>query len=273
MSGFDLGPAAYTAGDQFQRERHTLFKTSWLPFSASAQMPMPGDFVSHSIGGWPLLAVRGDDGVARAFHNVCQHQRMPVVSQAAGNCERLRCSYHGWSYGRQGEFLTAPERFAPGGPPEQFGLQAAETVESGGICQARIAAGNAPPAAFGLAGSPLVDTLTTDIEANWKAVVESLLGTPDWRFVWPLAFLAEATEGSVVRQIVPRTFLRTRIVDLIFAAGGAFDEAHRRRVAAEKAAAEACQARRAAGDVTVSGDAVGSFLAKVAKACAETTDC
>lgn len=35
-----MGPAAYSQGEQFQRERRTLFANAWLPFAASAQMPM-----------------------------------------------------------------------------------------------------------------------------------------------------------------------------------------------------------------------------------------
>src|SRR5438477_1036950 len=124
-----MDPSAYTKGEQFQRERHALFAGEWLPFGASGQIPGAGDFVSHSIGGWPLFAIRGGDGVARGFHNVCRHQSMPVVEQAGGSCEMLRCRYHGWTYAPSGKFLEAPPRVAPVEPAEKLGLNAVELIE------------------------------------------------------------------------------------------------------------------------------------------------
>jgi len=124
-----MGPAVYTEGEQFQRERRTLFAHAWLLFAASAQLATAGDFVSHSIGGWPLFAIRGGDGEARGFHNVCRHQSMPVVEKAGGSCEMLRCRYHGWTYAPSAKFLEAPPRVAPAEPAEKLGLNAVELIE------------------------------------------------------------------------------------------------------------------------------------------------
>src|SRR5579884_3544346 len=265
-------PAAYVAGEAFQREREALFAREWLLFAAAAQFPAAGDFVSHSIGGWPLFAVRGADGRARAFHNVCRHQSMPVIDQPAGHCERLRCRYHGWTYGLTGELVEAPERYLPAGPPEAFGLNPSEVAEGDGLCFVRVQPGAAPPPAIAPPDGAFAAAVVTDLDANWKAAAEACLDMPDWRFVWPLALVGMAApDVGVVRQIVPRSFSRTRLVDLLFAAepGREADLAimQRQRAAADKIAAEAVHAARAGGTGAPPFGPASAFLSRVAMAC------
>jgi nitrite reductase/ring-hydroxylating ferredoxin subunit len=268
-----MGSAAYTEGDQFQRERRALFANTWLLFAASGQLPAAGDFVSHSIGGWPLFAVRGEDGMARAFHNVCRHQSMPVIEQPAGHCEVLRCRYHGWAYGLAGEFREAPPRVASAEPPEHLGLNPVGLLERDGFCLVRIQPGREPPPSITEPGR-FAGAVTTDIDTNWKAVVEPLLGAEGRHFVWPLAFIDRSEPGlTLVRQIVPRSFLRTRIVDLLFTADGAASDdlmaGQQQRAAADKTAAERCHAARAGGNAAPLSGATAAFLDRVAAACAE----
>jgi phenylpropionate dioxygenase-like ring-hydroxylating dioxygenase large terminal subunit len=264
-----MGPAAYTEGEQFQRERRTLFAHAWLPFAASAQLAGAGDFVSHSIGGWPLFAIRGDDGVARGFHNVCRHQSMPVVEQTAGSCEVLRCRYHGWSYASTGEFLDAPPRVAPTDLREKLGLNAVELSERDGFCMVRVQPGGTEPPRLQLPERRFATAITTDIDANWKAVVEAILAEEDCQFVWPLAFTAKPeSQLGIMHQVVPRSFSRTRIVDLIYGANGPTEDlaACRSRAAAAKAAAESCQRARAGALAPAPSDELAEFLRKVALA-------
>ena len=105
--------ADYTEGEAFQSEKRTVFAREWLPLCHAGQVPGAGHFAAQSVGGWPLFAVRGRDGAVRAFRNVCRHQNMQVVEKAAGQCDELRCRYHGWTYDLAGRFVTAPEPVAP----------------------------------------------------------------------------------------------------------------------------------------------------------------
>ena len=267
MTGAIFPPEAYSAGEQFQREKQMLFARRWLLFAASGQMPAAGDCVAHGIGGWPLFAVRGTDGIARAFHNVCRHQSMPVVDQGPGHFEALRCRYHGWTYGFDGRLAEAPPRHAPDRPVAEVALTPAELAERDGLCFVRVEPAAAAPPEFGFADRQFVAALTTEIDANWKAVVEPLLEIGGWHFAFPLALVGD----GVIRQIVPRTFSRTRIIDLIFTGDGTANEAGRRERAADKSAAEACQARRAAGEPPPATGSVADFLAAVAASCAAGT--
>jgi hypothetical protein len=115
-----------------------------------------------------------------------------------------------------GELLDAPPRVAPTEPAAKLGLNPVELVEQDGFCMVRLQPGGAAPRRLKLPHRRFAAAVTTDIDANWKAVVEAVLADEDYQFVWPLAFADEPEPGlGVMRQIVPRSS-RTRIVDLIF---------------------------------------------------------
>ena len=126
--------------------------------------------------------------------------------------------------------------------------------------------GTEPPRLL-LPTSRFATAITTDIDANWKAVVEALLADQDCQFVWPLAFTAKAeADLGIMRQVVPRSFSRTRIVDLIFGGNDPTDDlaACRSRAAAAKAVAESCQRARAEGLAPAPSEEGVEFLRKVA---------
>lgn len=260
-------PAAYTEGGPFQREKQKLFSRVWLPFAASGQLPAPGDVVGHTIGGWPLFAVRGEDGAARAFHNVCRHQSMPVVEAGPAHCDALRCRYHGWTYGFDGVLIEAPPRYAPAEPVSQVRLTEAELAETAGLCLVRVTRGAEPPPPLEFQGGQFAAAVTTDIDANWKAVVEALLDGGARRLLFPLALTVAPSAGRpIVRQVVPRTFSRTRLVDLVFGGSGSDVAPVTEHAVADKAAAEACQRRRAGGEPPPFSGPAAAFLAEIAAA-------
>jgi nitrite reductase/ring-hydroxylating ferredoxin subunit len=253
-------PDAYAEGARFQLEKRRLFATAWLPVCAAGQIAAPGDFVSQSIGGWPVLAIRGADGVARGFRNVCRHQGMPVVEQAAGRCDVLRCRYHGWTYDLAGALIEAPPAVAPADPAAAtHRLEVFALAEADGMIQLRAGADDGAAPRFGLAAAPLAGATAADIDANWKCVIEALLADATWRLVWPLAVVGAVGASTVVRQVVPRSFLRTRLIDLAFGAPAAAPDV--------KAAAETAQAERAAGTPPEYTPAIADFHARLIDAC------
>jgi len=269
MDSAALDASAYSEGEQFQREKRALFARAWLPFCASAQVTAPGDFVSHSLGGWPLFAIRGKDGSLRAFHNTCRHQQMPVVEKPAGRCDMLRCRYHGWTYDLAGALAVAPPMVAPP-DPKSVRLASVELAEIEPMVFVRIEAGADAAPSLGGQERRMAATTTTDVACNWKTYIEALLPVSDWQLIWPVA-LRRTVDGRVVlRQVVPRSFIRTRIVE--FAFGESVDDALKGRLAAaagaDKAAAEALQEQRAGGSVASDSAAVRDFQARVVAACA-----
>ena len=66
-------------------------------------------FITAEVAGDPILVIRGDDGVLRAFFNVCRHRAAPIVNEACGSVAKLRCRYHGWTYDLAGQLRGLPE--------------------------------------------------------------------------------------------------------------------------------------------------------------------
>ncbi len=90
-------------------ERLTVFSKSWQVIGRVDQVKSPGQFLTATVAGEPLVAIRGSDGVLRAFYNVCRHHAAAVVTEPCGKASILRCPYHGWNYGLDGSLKGVPE--------------------------------------------------------------------------------------------------------------------------------------------------------------------
>src|SRR6267142_3950626 len=90
-------------------EAHTVFSQTWQVIGRVDQVEKPGQFVSFTVAGEPIVAVRGNDGILRAFYNVCRHHAAAVVTEACGQASMLHCPYHGWNYGLDGTLKGMPE--------------------------------------------------------------------------------------------------------------------------------------------------------------------
>jgi choline monooxygenase len=101
--------AWYFDPDIYGLERRAVFGNSWQYAARVDQLTEPGCFVTSDIAGEPILVVRGDDGVLRAFHNVCRHRAAQVINQPEGKVTKLRCRYHGWTYDLAGRLRGVPE--------------------------------------------------------------------------------------------------------------------------------------------------------------------
>jgi len=90
-------------------EGQTVFSKTWQMVGRAEQVEKPGQFVTASIGGEPIVVVRGNDGVLRGFYNVCRHHAAAVVTEPCGRASILHCPYHGWNYGLDGSLKGMPE--------------------------------------------------------------------------------------------------------------------------------------------------------------------
>ena len=90
-------------------EQQTVFSRSWQVMGRIDQVEKPGQFVTATVAGEPLVAVRGNDGVLRAFYNVCRHHAAAVATAPCGHAQSFRCPYHGWNYGLDGSLKGMPE--------------------------------------------------------------------------------------------------------------------------------------------------------------------
>ncbi len=90
-------------------ERGTVFSRTWQMVGRADQVAKPGEYITATVAEEPLVVVRGDDGVLRAFFNVCRHHAAAVMTEPQGCAQHLRCPYHGWTYGLDGSLKGAPE--------------------------------------------------------------------------------------------------------------------------------------------------------------------
>ena len=97
--------SAYTDEAQFQAERQAVFFESPIAVALSLEIPKPGDFLTQTIMGKPLLFTRDKEGVLHCFINVCRHRGAKVCATEKGHQTRFSCPYHAWTYSNKGELI------------------------------------------------------------------------------------------------------------------------------------------------------------------------
>jgi len=103
-----LPPFAYTAEDFWEAEKDRLFPNSWVLVGFAHEMANPGDAMPVNVGDNPIVLVRNRDNSIKAFHNVCRHRCLKLVDKAKNVGRMLKCPYHAWAYGLDGELRTTP---------------------------------------------------------------------------------------------------------------------------------------------------------------------
>ncbi len=99
----------YTDPLFYELERERIFSATWLFAGHESEWPERGSYRLTTRSGAPIVVVRGDDGVLRAFYNACRHRGAPVTRDTCGTARRLVCQYHSWSYSPDGELKAVPD--------------------------------------------------------------------------------------------------------------------------------------------------------------------
>jgi Rieske 2Fe-2S family protein len=107
-----LPPEAYYDRAWFDREQSLVFERTWNLVAYTSDIARPGDYVTAMIGRTPVVIVRDEHGVIRAFVNMCRHRGMALVDGAGCAGERIKCPYHFWEFGLDGSLQRVPQRSA-----------------------------------------------------------------------------------------------------------------------------------------------------------------
>lgn len=96
---------------QLQAEIDVLFRQFPIIIAHRSQLAEPGDFITHSDTGVPILVTRTSDGELKAYLNVCRHRGATVESEPCGKARSFTCPYHSWTYGLDGDLRGMPQAF------------------------------------------------------------------------------------------------------------------------------------------------------------------
>ena len=119
----------YTDPRTWLAEKENIFARTWQVVGHVSQVENPGDYFTTELMGEPLLLVRGSDAQLRGFYNVCRHRAGPPA-QGCGSRKLFRCGYHGWTYGLEGELISATEiEGVEGFRPSDFALKPVRTEQ------------------------------------------------------------------------------------------------------------------------------------------------
>src|SRR5580765_8269099 len=100
-------------------EKEKIFRRSWQLVGSLDQpcaevnglkktISDPETYFTTDVAGEPLLIVRDQQGILRAFSNVCRHRAGPIA--LGSGCKNvMRCQYHGWTYTLEGKLIGTPD--------------------------------------------------------------------------------------------------------------------------------------------------------------------
>jgi phenylpropionate dioxygenase-like ring-hydroxylating dioxygenase large terminal subunit len=110
LAGTSLPGWLYQDEGFFAAEQRAFLRAAPQVVCHASDIAAPGDWQRLDYLGESIIVMRGDDGVARAFMNVCRHRGSRLVDGESGCARVLTCPYHAWSYGRDGRLVGVPHR-------------------------------------------------------------------------------------------------------------------------------------------------------------------
>lgn len=194
--GFDPDPArsmslrsdAYTESRWLDADVSAIFARTWQWVCHVSALAEPGSYVSATVAGMPVVAVRGRDGALRAFYNVCKHRAHELLS-GAGDARNIVCPYHAWVYNLDGRLSGArrADRMKTFDKSD-ICLERVQVEEFGGFVYVNLDAAARPLAeqaadlaheierwAPDVAELTHAKRLTYDVATNWKNVIDNFL--------------------------------------------------------------------------------------------------
>jgi phenylpropionate dioxygenase-like ring-hydroxylating dioxygenase large terminal subunit len=183
-TGIDV--ARYVTREFYDLEMDRLWSRTWQWACRTDELATVGDHVIYEIGDTSLIVVRSSPTEIKAFHNACLH-RGRTLRDEAGNVTNLRCPFHGFAWGLDGQLKNIPEAWDFGHVEwDRFCLPEATVGVWGGFVFVNLDL-DAPPLEDHLGG--LTEHLAPwDFEhrftaahlgkvlpANWKVALEAFL--------------------------------------------------------------------------------------------------
>jgi phenylpropionate dioxygenase-like ring-hydroxylating dioxygenase large terminal subunit len=139
----------YRDPDFFAAEVKRIFRPAWQIVCHESDIAAPGDYQAIDLFGENIILIRGEDGVGRAFTNVCRHRGAQIVDGPSGCAKKLVCPYHGWTYESDGRLTGVPMKADYGADfvPADHGLAPVAVESWHGFLFVRVEDGGGPSVA------------------------------------------------------------------------------------------------------------------------------
>jgi phenylpropionate dioxygenase-like ring-hydroxylating dioxygenase large terminal subunit len=172
-----------------QLEVQRMWPKVWQFACTVDHVAEPGDYFEYRCGPYSVLIVRGDDGLLRAFQNVCRHRGNSLCAGSGTGLGEVRCGYHGWTWDLCGILKRVPNRKGFGTlQMSELPLFAVRVDTWERLVFVNLDVDAAPLADFleavpqDLAWLRLGDfrcygTMTIEVEANWKTIADGFSET------------------------------------------------------------------------------------------------
>jgi phenylpropionate dioxygenase-like ring-hydroxylating dioxygenase large terminal subunit len=174
----------YTSPEFYRREVDRVWKRAWNFVGSADQVANRGDYMTLTFVGVPIIILRDQDGVIRAFANTCRHRGSELL-EGKGNCKLIVCPYHSWGYELNGKLRGAPEMDKTANfDKTEYGLIPIAIDTWGGFLFINLNPnaeslkkflGGLPEklAPYNLENMALARRKTFEMECNWKLFVEN----------------------------------------------------------------------------------------------------
>ena len=189
---FRLNRQALVDPDVLTLEKSRIFDACWVYAGHDSEVTKPGDFVTRTVAGRPVIMARDSNSEMRLFLNTCRHRGAKVCRERSGNTKRFYCFYHGWSYDNDGALAAVPgdDAYPDSFDRSELGLTEAPRFEQYQGFWFACFDPSVPDLETYLAGAKeyidlVVDQSSSgtmeiitgvqeyDVEANWKLLVEN----------------------------------------------------------------------------------------------------
>ena len=179
--GYSLEQGFYTDPDVFQADLEMIHYREWLFAIPACELEKPGAYVTHQVGAYGVILVRGSDNQIRAFHNSCRHRGSVLCKSKKGNNPKLVCPYHQWTYELDGSLLWARD-MGPDFDPKQHGLKPVHCRELAGLIYICLADEAPDFDTFADLARPYLEP--HDLGNAKVAYESSIIEKGNWKLVW-----------------------------------------------------------------------------------------
>ena len=107
---YEVPASKYVDPARWELEIERIFRRVPLVLGLAAELSDLNTYRALTVAGTPILVIRANDGVVRAFLNTCRHRGSRIVDDGHGTKRRFTCPYHAWTYSTEGKLVGVTDR-------------------------------------------------------------------------------------------------------------------------------------------------------------------